>query len=305
MIFFIVNRRSGNGQGFKVWKRIRLLLRKKGVHYQVKFSESPDHAAQILKKHVKEAAQVKAVAVIGGDGTLQSIVGELAGTRIPLGVIPAGSGNDFARALGIPSSPKKALDYLLTGAIQKIDLAQNGNRTFITVVGIGLDGKLAQNVNQSKYKKWFNRVRMGRLAYIVSFLQVFTRYRPSLSVSIQVDDKEMTFSDVWLIAVANIPNYGGGMNICPHASYTDGFFDICIVHGVSRFEALRLFLRVITGKHTSCSGVSMLKGKKVKVLSSSEMIAHGDGEIIGETPIDISIRQEAIHIICKENRRVS
>lgn len=303
MIFFIVNRLSGNRQGLKVWKRIQPLLHDKGVHYCVEFSENPVHAAQLLRKYMKETDQVKAVAVVGGDGTVQSIVSELAGSNIPLGVIPAGSGNDFARALGIPFSPKKALDFLLTGAIKKIDMAQSGNKTYITVVGIGIDGKIAHTVNHSKYKKWLNMLKLGRLAYVISLFQVFIRYRPH-TVSIKVDEEEMTLSNVWLIAVANIPNYGGGMNICPEASYTDGVFDICIVHGISRFEAIRLFPRIYVGKHTFCPGISMFQGQKINISSSSPMQATGDGEIIGETPIDISMSKEAIHIICEEKRWV-
>jgi diacylglycerol kinase (ATP) len=283
----------------KVWKRIQPLLREKGIHYHVEFPGNPVHAAYLLRKHVKETDQVKVVAVVGGDGTVQSVVGELAGSSIPLGVIPAGSGNDFARALGIPLNPRKALDYLLTGAIKKIDIAQTGSNTYITVVGIGIDGKIAQTVNHSRYKKWFNTFRLGRLAYVLSLLQVLFRYRP-LTVNIKVDEMEMIFSDVWLIAVANIPNYGGGMNICPEASYTDGVFDICIVHGISRFEVIRIFPQVFAGKHIFRPGISMLQGQEVKIFSSSPMLAHGDGEVIGETPIEISIRKEAIHVICQE-----
>lgn len=297
MILFIVNSLSGNGQGLKVWKRIQPLLQEKGIHYRVEFPDNPVHAVQLLLKNVNESDQVKAVAVVGGDGTVQSIVGELAGSNIPLGIIPAGSGNDFARALGIPLTPEKALDYLLTGAIQKIDIAQSGNKTYTTIVGIGIDGKIAQTVNRSRYKKWLNMLRLGRLAYVISLLQILARYRPH-TVNIKVDEVETIFSDVWLIAVANIPNYGGGMNICPEASYTDGVFDICIVHGISRFEALRLLPLVFIGKHIFRPGISMLQGQKVKISSSSPMLATGDGEIIGETPIDISIRKQAIHIMC-------
>jgi diacylglycerol kinase (ATP) len=297
MYLFMVNRLSGNGQGLKVWKRIQPLLREKGIHYRVEFPESPVHATYLLQKYVKESDEVKVVAVVGGDGTIQSVVGELAGSSIPLGVIPAGSGNDFARAVGIPLIPERALDYLLTGTINKIDLAQTGNINCVTVIGIGIDGKVAQTVNHSRYKKWLNIFRMGRLAYVLSLLQVLFLYRP-LTVNIKVDETEMIFSDVWLIAVANMPSYGGGMNICPEASYTDGVLDICIVHGISRFEFIRTFPRVYSGKHIFHPGISMLQGKEVKISSSSSMLAHGDGEVIGETPIDISLRKEAIQIIC-------
>ncbi|XID94806.1 diacylglycerol/lipid kinase family protein [Paenibacillaceae bacterium WGS1546] len=302
MFYFIVNRLSGNGHGLKAWKRIQPLLREKEIDYRVEFPESPDQAAYLLRKFVKETERVDVVAVVGGDGTVQSVAGELAGSGIPLGVIPAGSGNDLARALGIPLIPVKALDHMLTGTIKKMDMAQSGNKACVTVVGIGIDGQIAQTVNHSRYKKWFNALSLGRLTYVLSLLQVLFRYRP-LTVNIKVDETEMSFSDVWLIAVANIPNYGGGMHICPDASYTDGVFDICIVHGISRFGVIRIFPRVIAGKHIYRPGISMLRGQEIKIFSSNPMLAHGDGEVIGETPIDISIRREAIHVICQEKSR--
>lgn len=298
MFLFLVNRLSGHGQGLKVWKQTQQLLQEKRIQYDVEFPGSPVHAAYLLRKYMKENDQVKVVVVVGGDGTVQSIANELAACSIPLGVIPAGSGNDFARALGIPLNPKKALEYILTGVIKKIDIAQSGNKYFVTVVGIGIDGKIAQTVNHSWYKKWFNTFRLGRLSYVISLIHVLFSYQP-LTVNIKVDEMEMRFSDVWLIAVANIPNYGGGMIICPGASYTDGVFDICIVHGISRFEVIRIFPQVFVGKHILHPGISMLQGQEVKVFSDSPMPAHGDGEMIGETPIEISIRKEAIHVICK------
>jgi diacylglycerol kinase (ATP) len=296
MYLFMVNGLSGNGQGLKAWKRIQPLLRERGIQYRVEFPESPVHTANLLREYMENPDEVKVVAVVGGDGTIQSVVGELAGSSIPLGVIPAGSGNDFARAVGIPLIPEIALDYLLTGTLNKIDLAQTGSVNFSTVIGIGIDGKVAHTVNQSRYKKWLNILRMGRLSYVLSLLQVLLLYRP-LTVNIKVDETEMIFSDVWLIAVANMPSYGGGMNICPKASYTDGVLDVCIVHGISRFEFLRTFPKVYSGRHIFHPGVSMLQGKEVKISSGSSMLAHGDGEVIGETPIDISLRKEALQII--------
>lgn len=184
-------------------------------------------------------------------------------------------GQRFFQGVRNSVKPKK----ILTGVIKKIEIAQSGNKYFVTVVGIGIDGKIVQTVNHSRYKKWFNTFRLGRLSYVISLLHVLFRYRP-LTVNIKVDEMEMRFSNVWLIAVANIPNYRGGMIICPGASYTDGVFDICIVHGISRFEVIRIFPQVIVGKHILHPGISMLQGQEVKVFSDSPMLAHGDGEVM-------------------------
>lgn len=298
MYLFIVNKISGNGRGMKVWRRVERLLREKQVSYDVVFSVSPIHAADLVREQVKEN-KVKVLVAIGGDGTVQSIINELVGYSIPLGIIPAGSGNDFARGLRIPLNIKKALEYLLTGTSKRIDIARVGNKCCITVVGIGIDGKIAQTVNDSWYKKWFNFIRLGHLTYVFSFVQVLLHYRP-VKVTIKVDGRQSIFSNVWLIAVANFPNYAGGMMICPAACYTDGFFHICIVQGISRWELVRIFPNVFRGNHILHPAVTILQGKKVEVISDSPMLAHGDGEMIGETPIEVTVHKEAIHVIYNE-----
>ncbi|MFL1673265.1 diacylglycerol/lipid kinase family protein [Paenibacillus dendritiformis] len=296
MYLFIVNRISGNGKGIKTWRKIEPLLQNKQVHYKVEFSDSPSHAALLVRQYMIEHDKMKAFVIVGGDGTIQSVAHEIAESNIPLGIIPAGSGNDLARGLHIPLNAKKALEYLLTGTTKKIDIARIGSKCYTTVVGIGIDGKVAQTVNLSRYKKWFNHLKMGNLSYIFSFIQVLLRYKPA-NVHITVDGKEMIFSDVWLIAVANLPNYAGGMKICPEACYTDGFFHICIVQGTSRWTLMKIFPDVFRGNHIFHPAVTTLRGRKVEVYTESPMIAHGDGEMIGETPLEVTVYQDAIHVI--------
>jgi len=295
LYFFIVNRMSGNGKGLKVWRRIVPLLQQKKIHYQVEFPKSPLNSAVLVKELVKEN-KIKVLVVVGGDGTVQSIIAELIDCPIPLGIIPAGSGNDIARGLGIPLNPTIALAYVLTGTIKKIDLARTGNKYCVTVVGIGIDGRVAQNVNGSRYKKWFNLLKLGHLSYALSLVQILFHYSPT-TITIKLDEKEEKFLNVWLVAIANFPNYGGGMMICPKASYTDGILHVCIVHGISRWELLRLFPSVYRGKHLLHPAVAVRTGKKVEVISDSPMLAHGDGEPIGTTPIEVDVQKEAVQII--------
>lgn len=302
MYFFIVNRRSGNGKGMKVWKHIQRILHKKQIHYHVDFPANPVHAAGLVRQYVKENNKVKALVVVGGDGTIQSIANEMTTCSIPLGIIPAGSGNDFARGLHIPLNPKKALEYLLTGTIKKIDIARIGNKCCVTVVGIGVDGKVAQTINQSWYKKWFNLIKLGKLSYVFSFAHVLLHYKP-INVYVKVDGVERFFSNVWLIAIANFPNYAGGMMICPGACYSDGVFHICIVQGLSRLKLVRIFPKVFSGKHIHHPAIVTLQGKRVEVFADSPMVAHGDGEMIGETPIEVAVQQEAVHVIYNKVKR--
>lgn len=298
MYFFIVNTISGNGKGMKVWKRIESMLQKQQVDYLVEFSVSPTHAAELVRQ-IAKTQKIDVLAVVGGDGTVQSMIHALIGRNIPLGIIPAGSGNDLARGLKIPLNPKEALHYLLTGGTKKIDIIQIGDQYCMTVVGIGMDGKVAQTVNRSRYKKWFNVFKLGHLSYVLSLFQVLLHYRPA-KATIKINGKEWVFQNIWLIAVANFPNYGGGMIICPGACHYDGEFHICIVDGLSRWELLRIFPAVFRGKHIHHPGVTLLKGKTIEVISDSPMPAHGDGEMMGETPMKIDILPEALPVICHD-----
>ncbi|WP_199426887.1 diacylglycerol/lipid kinase family protein [Thermaerobacillus caldiproteolyticus] len=294
MYYFIVNKISGNGKGLKVWKKVEKLLQGKRVNYQVRFTERPKHAVEIAKELSSE--QCDAVVAVGGDGTVHDVANGLIDSNIPLGVIPAGSGNDFARALDIPMDYKKALERILMGKQRKIDIGRIGNEYCITVTGIGFDGKVAEVNNASKYKSWLNFIRLGDLSYGLSFLHVLLKYRP-VNIQLKVDGKNLVFFNVWLIAIANIPNYGGGIRICPDAYYNDGLFDICIVHNMTKWELLRTFPKAYKGRHIFHPCVTIIKGKQVEVISELPIIVQGDGELLTKTPVNVTIHKDALLII--------
>jgi diacylglycerol kinase (ATP) len=294
MYYFIVNKISGNGKGIKVWKKVEKLLEEKQVNYQVRFTEHPKHAVEIVKELSSETCD--AVVAVGGDGTIHDVANGLIDSNIPIGIIPAGSGNDLARALDIPMDYKKAFERILIGKKRKMDVGKIGEEYCITVTGIGFDGKVAEVNNASKYKDLLNFIRLGDLSYGLSVLHVLFKYRP-VNVQLKVDGKTLDFSNVWLIAIANTPNYGGGIKICPDACYHDGLFDICIVHSITKWDLLRTFPKAYKGKHASHPGVTMIKGKQVEVTSEWPMIVQSDGEVLTKTPVNVTIQKEALLII--------
>ncbi len=295
MICFIVNGVSGNGRGYRVWKHVERLLCEKQVDYDVVFTEGPKHATNIARELAKQK-NVHAVIAIGGDGTVHEVANGLAGSEIPLGFIPAGSGNDFAKGLQIPKQSKQALERALSGHKRKMDIAYINHEIFINVAGIGFDAQVAKTANQAPYKKWLNHFRLGAFCYVISFFKVIFRYQPT-EVYLMIDEREHAFKDVWLVAVANAPFYGGGMMICPQAKCDDGLLHICVVHGISRWKLLTLFPRVFFGRHIDTSAVTMLTGQRLKITSSIPLAVHGDGEILGETPLEVTIQQKGLSIV--------
>ncbi|RXJ04030.1 diacylglycerol kinase family lipid kinase [Anaerobacillus alkaliphilus] len=292
MYLFIINNQSGKGA--KVWKKTLPILQSKEVNYKAFFITKPEDLLHIETKLMKET--IKAIVIIGGDGSIHHALKFVENTEIPIGIIPAGSGNDFARALKIPHKSSEALNLILRGHTKKIDMIKVDDKPCATVVGIGFDAKVAELANRSKIKKWLNFIKLGKLAYIYGVLKGVFSYQ-STEMTIHVDGIEKTYSHVWLIALANTPYYGGGLKISPEANYTDGTLNICIVHSLSRLELLLFFPLVFLGKHTLHPSVEMISGKEIEISSTSSVPIQADGEPLGSTPTFITIKNRELHVI--------
>ncbi|WP_419146679.1 diacylglycerol/lipid kinase family protein [Priestia endophytica] len=295
MYCFIVNKVSGNGRSLKVWYQIEKKLQERNVYYCVHFTQKPKHATLLVQELIKKE-KVTVIVAVGGDGTIHEVINGLVGTNIPLGIIPAGSGNDVSRGLGIPLKYDKALGRILSGKPKVIDIGFVNSTYFCTVAGIGFDGEVAQKANVSIYKKLLNLVRMGQISYIISAINVLFHYKPK-DISIMIDKKLYKIPKVWLIAVANLPFYGGGLVICPKAESNDGLFDICIVQGMSKLDFLRIFPLVFKGNHTASPAIKIIRGKELEIYSPTPLLVHGDGEVIGQTPARIRIEPCALYVI--------
>jgi YegS/Rv2252/BmrU family lipid kinase len=294
---FIVNEVSGNGRALKVWRKIEKTLQEKEVPYCIHFTKKPKHAICLVQEIIKQKT-VTIVVAVGGDGTIHEVINGLIGANIniPLGIIPAGSGNDFSRGLGIPLKHDRALERILNGKPRIIDVGVINSTYFSTVAGIGFDGEVAHKTNVSTYKKLLNIVGMGKVSYIISALHILFRYKP-MDLSITIDKKMYKMQKVWLIAVANLPYYGGGLAICPNAVSNDGFFDICVVQGISKWGFLSTFPLAFKGKHTTLPSIKILKGKELEIISPSPILIHGDGEIIGNTPAVIRMKPYGLTVL--------
>ncbi|GED16158.1 diacylglycerol/lipid kinase family protein [Aneurinibacillus migulanus] len=295
MIIFIVNPVSANGRGKKIWSQLEPVLKERQLAYTVHFTTGPKHAT-FLAKEIRKVSKVEAVIVVGGDGTLHEVAQGLIGTAIPLGCIPAGSGNDFARALHISTNSIKALEMLLSSKPYKIDVAEINNSFFVNGSGIGFDGAVARMTNGSKIKCWLNRMKLGRLAYVIIALRLLCTFRP-MPLTLTIDGRRYFYDNIWLIAVSNIPFYGGGMSVCPDAIYDDGLLDLCIVSNINRFHFLRSLIKVFKGKHTSEPGIIMMRGRKISIQSKKTLPIHMDGEYYQSNCATINVQRRALSVL--------
>gem|GEM_PF-277991 len=211
---------------------------------------------------------------------------------MPSAAAGAFEGGD-SRSSDIPSA---AAETPASGGTRPIDMLYGHAGWAVSSMGIGMDGLIAKMTNQSRYKRWLNRFRLGFLAYPLTLVRALITYRPT-QVTVTIDGEELRFNSVWLIAVTNIDQYGGGMRITPDAIPDDGYADICIVSGISRLGLLLAFPRVYRGTHRNMKAAHFYRCREVKIAASKPLTIHADGEYAGETPITIEVAAGILNII--------
>lgn len=273
----LVNPLAGRGRARRVAGRAIAELRRCGVDVQVVVTRSAEHATQAAAEAV--AAARDAVVVCGGDGAIAAVLPVLAGGTVPLGVLAGGSGNDFARALGLPvRDPVTAARVVARGVAGRVDLGRIGERWFGTVVAAGFDARVNERMNAMTWPR-------GRLRYHAALIAELAAFRP-LPFSIEVDGHRLD-GDAMLVAVANTGSYGGGMRICPDARVDDALLDVTVVTSISRVKLVRLFPSVYSGRHVRRPEVLTLRGRCVR-LSAPGVIAYADGERVGPLPATVT-----------------
>jgi diacylglycerol kinase (ATP) len=268
--------------------------------------------------------QADVILLFGGDGTVHRHLGQLVRLRLPVLVVPAGSGNDFARALGLRrvSDSLTAWRKFFTGSgnVRDIDLgvisameiaggapsttaqgrsAPHAHSYFCCVAGVGLDSEVARRAN--RLPRWL-RAHGG---YVLSLAPAIFSFSPlPMKILTAVEGKDestdwTTRSDqpTLLAAFANTPTYGGGMRIAPRAKMDDGLLDVCIVGAVSPFRLLRLFPSVYSGRHLNIREVEYIQPTRVRVETVHPIDVYADGEYVCQTPIEVSMQRAALKVI--------
>ncbi len=286
-ILFIVNPKAGRGKALSIWPGLAGRLSALTEAPVVRFTEYPGHARELAAQAVIDGFGT--VVSVGGDGTIREIINGLVGSALTLGVIPAGTGNDFARTMTIPANPEAALALLPAKTVRTIDLGVVNGEYFVNVGGVGFDAEVVNDVNTSRW-----RLRGGG-AYALSVLKVLWQYHPA-PVRIEIDGR-IQHETIYIAAVANGKYYGGGMMVAPGAVPDDGQCELCLVKKLSKLGFLRAFPSVFKGKHGSHPAVSFAQGREIIVTSEIPLVVHADGEIIGRVPARFSLRPGALRVI--------
>ena len=297
---FIVNPAAGQGAGGKLQGLLEKILRRRGVRYAMHLTERPGHATKLART---SSAQV--VVAVGGDGTINEVANGLIGTEKQLGVIPAGSGNDFIKSANLSSNLTGALDQVLSGISRKIDIGivvcsanahpatVEGNpdaRYFVNGIGIGFDAAVAVRTRQIRFLT-------GIPLYLAAVFQVLGRYKsPHFEIKSDAFQEE---GRRLLIAVGNGTCAGGGFYLTPDAVIDDGLLDVCLIDDIPVATILRILPRVLWGGHRTAKQAKFKRCKTLNLSSSDTFYVHADGEIVGESVrhVGILIKHKALSVV--------
>lgn len=259
---------------------------------------------------------VDAILLFGGDGTIHRHLGQLVKLGIPVLVIPAGSGNDFATSLGLRrvSDSLAAWRQFLNGSVnvREVDLgiisampgpgeapSMQVARYFCCVAGVGIDGEVARRANRQP--RWLR----GNGGYVVSVVPTIFTFDP-IPLRVLTQEEDSTATDGWRVcsdqptliaAFANTPLYGGGMKVAPKAKMDDGLLDVCIVGAMRPWRLLRLFPTVYSGNHLKVREVEYFPASRVRVETQGPIDVYADGEFVCRTPIEVSVQRAALKAI--------
>ena len=297
----ILNPTSGKGKGATLGPAFAAELEKLGISVINLSGDSYEQAVQHGRKAIAEGS-IDALAVAGGDGMVHLGVNLCAGTNVPLAIMPCGTGNDAAMALGIPlNEPSKAaeLAYQSIGNARSVDLGLGVTETrrfyFFNSASAGFDAIVNRRANRWKYPKGPSRYTLAMLYELVSF--------SSLNYKAKIDGQERDL-EAMLCAVANGPSYGGGMLVAPKASVDDGKLDLFIVHKISKGVLVKLFPKVFTGEHVSHPAVEIIRCESVTLLGDGVPV-YADGEPAGALPLTVSIAPKSLKVLANTAKVVA
>ncbi|WP_062348666.1 diacylglycerol/lipid kinase family protein [Herbidospora yilanensis] len=227
------------------------------------------------------------VVACGGDGLVHLAVQAVAGTGVPLAIIPMGTGNDIAADLGIPRDPLAAADLVAGGVPRVIDAATVGDRWFAGVLACGFDSRVNERAN----------TMTGPARYVTAVLRELREFRP-IPFRVTLDHHPAVELDAMLVAVGNTRSYGNGMRICPTARPDDGLLDVMILKALPKAAFLRAFPRVFLGTHGRHPAVEIHRAVSV-TLEAPGVIAYADGERAGSTPLTCTARAGALTVMTR------
>ncbi|WP_067171498.1 diacylglycerol kinase family protein [Microtetraspora niveoalba] len=298
----LVNPAARGGRAGRVAGPVVRRLREGGRDVRVIVGASAEDALHRARTAVALGAD--ALVAVGGDGLVHLAVQAVAGTGVPLGIVPAGTGNDIADALGVPRDPLAAAavavgDESSGTVIRAVDAAriagEGGDRWFAGVVACGFDSRVNERANGITWPP-------GMAKYLVALVQELRAFTPiPFRIVLEREgDTEVVEREAMLVAVANTRSYGAGMRVCPDARPDDGLLDVLVLGAVPKGEFLRTFPKVYRGGHVGHPAVTIRRAARVTLEAADQgagVVAYADGERVGPVPVTCSVEPGALRVL--------
>lgn len=291
MHLFIVNPVAGKGHTLRIIPEIEALMEKHSLPYKIEITEAPGHATVIAKEYIKEGRNLRIYAV-GGDGTLNEVLQGVVGSDACLGIIPAGTGNDFIKSFCAIRDPVKLLPFLVHADPVPVDVCKMNDRYFLNIASAGFDADVVASTQRLKRLP----LMKGKIAYIGGILLSLIR-KKNIQATFVLDNETIVMKSLLLAAFANGRFYGGGMSPAPDARPDDGFLDVCLIQGMNRMKILMFFPRLIKGTHTKMREVTLRRCRSLTMESPQPVHVNADGELSQSTRAEIRLIPKGLKFI--------
>ncbi|MFJ3718147.1 YegS/Rv2252/BmrU family lipid kinase [Streptomyces sp. NPDC090057] len=286
----VVNPTAGDSTGAAALLQVARLLREAGAGLETEYSHSLAHAQDVARQ---AGARGRVVLAVGGDGMAGGIGGALSGTGTVLGLVPAGRGNDFARALGLPRDPAELADILLhaePAAVDTIEVESAVHKRTVVLGSVyaGVDALANRHANRT-------RLLRGAASYYAGGLRAVTTWRPA-DYRVTVDGEEHHHRGYTVVA-ANSPYYGFGRLIAPGARVDDGLLDVVLIREAPRLLFFTLMNELKTGIHVRRPEVRVLRGRELRIEASRPIPYGADGEVEATLPVTLRVRPADLPVL--------
>jgi diacylglycerol kinase (ATP) len=261
-------------------------IRDQGIEIDERVPDDAEHMRFMIRA---VARSIDAVIIGGGDGTINLALKPILEAGLPLGVVPLGTANDFARTMGIPADPHEALAAVASRATRLVDVGWANGRPFLNAAGIGISAQIARNITSGRKRTW------GPLSYAACVLESVRRQRP-FRVRLQSVSGTREFSSIH-VTIGNGVYYGGGARVADHCAIDDGCFDVSSVRPQPLHRLLAVALAVRRGKQENLeSGVDVARGSLLEVTTHPPLTVTLDGEPALSTPVSFRVAPRALRV---------